>query len=584
MFKVKISVLYFLLVFILGGSSYIYLTRMEAAHDTTLKRGAEYSYRSFDRLQALERHEMRFIANRITRSALGVYLGVVQQYRNKLTQIRDEINKQKLDGDKAEAYVTANHHALITEMAKQMIDGTHGLIGGVEYTDAAQRVEQQRKLYQRLVRCIPRNDDDCLFQFTYYPLTGGEEKDFAGGSIVDAVFRSEARPDLLIVADGRGVALCNTKDGKWHRNRQRVTTFSRQVPAVLKVRDRNVYHGVYYWRIRKFFYFIAVSPMYYRGSFVGSLVYGRLISKDMLKRQASVVGRMLAYIYQGTIVMTSVDGSAAHSFIARIWAEVSAQMAKEGQTQGTVSGDDYLAYAISMSKYITPLRTDAATKQTRPVPLHYLLILDRRVANAEIASKKNWILALSVLVFLVGFFIIHFLINQYTAVFKQIDQGIHELISGNNDYQFPFDYQEELPNSMAQSLNIMVALLLGRPIPEDEDAVTEEWAAELFAGAQTAPDESGEIAIDSRQISALTTEDELKKESAELYYKRIYNEYIQAREQLGLPSEKVTYMKFIEKLVKNEALLKKKYRCRAIRFAVVIKDDKVTLKPVQINS
>ena len=59
--------------------------------------------------------------------------------------------------------------------------------------------------------------------------------------------------------------------------------------------------------------------------------------------------------------------------------------------------------------------------------------------------------------------------------FEKIDSGVHEVIGGNFDYQFPFDYSEELPSSMAQSLNLMVAVLLGKPLPEDEDMPVGDW-------------------------------------------------------------------------------------------------------------
>jgi hypothetical protein len=78
--------------------------------------------------------------------------------------------------------------------------------------------------------------------------------------------------------------------------------------------------------------------------------------------------------------------------------------------------------------------------------------------------------------------------------------------------------------------------------------------------------------------------DELEKEPAEVYYKRVYNEYINAKGDLGENVEIISYMKFIEKLVKHENIYKRKYKCKAVRFNVEVKNDKVILSPVKLES
>ncbi len=92
----------------------------------------------------------------------------------------------------------------------------------------------------------------------------------------------------------------------------------------------------------------------------------------------------------------------------------------------------------------------------------------------------------------------------------------------------------------------------------------------------------GRLAFDtelSQQDSEVVA---LAQEPEPDYYKRLYNEYLQAREQAGENVEGVTFDSFVTKLRVNEAGLKKKYQCSAVRFRVIFKDGKVTLKPVPI--
>ena len=73
----------------------------------------------------------------------------------------------------------------------------------------------------------------------------------------------------------------------------------------------------------------------------------------------------------------------------------------------------------------------------------------------------------------------------------------------------------------------------------------------------------------------------LAQESEPDYYKRVFTEYLAARKAVGNPDE-VSFENFIAKLKVNEGKLKAQFQCRAVRFRVITKDNKVSLKPVPI--
>lgn len=570
MFKVKISLIYFVLVCLLGGASYIFVNELENRFDGALQGSVEHANRSFLKLKELERQEMRQQVSLLANSAIKAQLGVLFRNRNILAKIQEEL--AKIAEREQDGYVRRVHGETLGRIAREIVSASVGRIGGSKHGNDTERKDAEQRIFNRLVRCSP-NMFSCFQTFTHEALRR---------DVVDAIFPEE-KPNLVLIVNNKGIGITAHHDDKWpSKDELRVHN---QIPAVLQVKDGSIRYGVYYDAIRSSFFFIAVAPIFYSGEFAGSVVLGRQISKDMLKKEAATIGQKLAYVYDTRIATSSAEDSGDESYLNNILKTLLGGGKGRRESKIKLVAEGYIAYFNRLSQYSTPRKSDQISSLSRAVDFRYLLVLDRGALKDKIASMRAWILFLTVLVFVIGMAFIHLFFNQYVSNFKRIDQGVHELINGNRDYEFPFDYGEELPSSMAQSLNIMLAILLDRPLPEDQDESHGDWSDEMFveeaSGARPLPKSEADSA--SRQVSAVVTKQELAQEPAETYYKRIYNEYVNARAQLGQSSERVTYMKFIEKLVKNEALLKKKYSCKAVRFAVVIKDGKVTLKPIQID-
>ena len=144
---------------------------------------------------------------------------------------------------------------------------------------------------------------------------------------------------------------------------------------------------------------------------------------------------------------------------------------------------------------------------------------------------------------------------------------------------------DKLASNMAQSLNLMVAVLRGQPLPEEE-SLGEAWDerllidGELEAG-QSDEDELGTVAP---AASAAGTERgrELLREPAEAYYRRVHAEFVEARSRLNKPTDGVTYVRFVEKLAREERQLKARLGCRYVRFEVTVREGQVLLTPIPI--
>lgn len=233
--------------------------------------------------------------------------------------------------------------------------------------------------------------------------------------------------------------------------------------------------------------------------------------------------------------------------------------------------------------------------KANPVPVDYspdgealraILTVDIEAALGMFQTMKLVIILLGILVFLVGMLIIQLIARSFAKPFESIDAGIHEIIGGNFEYSFPFNFREELPRSMAQSLTIMKAVLLGLPLPEDQER-DDSWASNLRvegeseAGAvQPVDEDTGDL------VEAQTELGEVKadsiKESATEYYRRLFREYTEAKQKLGEDTSKITYIKFVEKVAKTEKALREKYDVKQIILKVETKDTQVVLVPLRV--
>ena len=146
-----------------------------------------------------------------------------------------------------------------------------------------------------------------------------------------------------------------------------------------------------------------------------------------------------------------------------------------------------------------------------------------------------------------------------------------DIINGNVDRTFR-PVGDEL-DGLSNGLNVMLARLFGRPEPGEEEFDEE--------GNPIVP---GRVDFEEAEDKPNRTDPELAalaQESEPDYYKRVFTEYLAARKAVGNPDD-VSFENFIAKLKVNEGKLKAQYQCRAVRFRVVTKDNKVTLKPVPI--
>jgi HAMP domain-containing protein len=164
--------------------------------------------------------------------------------------------------------------------------------------------------------------------------------------------------------------------------------------------------------------------------------------------------------------------------------------------------------------------------------------------------------------------------RRFIRPLDEIELGVAEVINGNIDHTWkPVGQDFE---GLSNSLNVMLARLLGRPEPneeaveEEEDGGTPTWKAEAMVIDETdgrAPAET---------VAALAAEGEAS------YYPRLYGEYVASLQRLGQPTQGMSVLAFMAKLSLTEAGLREKWESKVVRFLLAVNGNQISFRPVRI--
>jgi hypothetical protein len=307
---------------------------------------------------------------------------------------------------------------------------------------------------------------------------------------------------------------------------------------------------------------------------IGAIVVAYAQTSREAQKDRNLLGTEIAYYDNKNVVATSFTRATSteeDTAKVRLLTELlkSGVVTESGAKQNvTVGGVDYLVAAVKMPR-----------SSTRTLPPEYPPVTAGAIVLAPISDPGNTagtvtlFIALlgagALAIALLGLYLSH---RRLLAQVDQIELGVADIINGNVDRTFrPVGLELD---GLANGLNVMLARLLGRPEPGEEE-FDEEGNPIVQGHVEFDDDSSAAPPAPDPDLAALA------RESEPDYYKRVYTEYLAARRAIGNPDE-VSFENFIAKLKVNEGKLKAQYQCRAVRFRVVTKDGKVTLKPVPI--
>jgi hypothetical protein len=310
---------------------------------------------------------------------------------------------------------------------------------------------------------------------------------------------------------------------------------------------------------------------------IGAIVVAYSQTSQGAQIDKSLLGTEIAYYDAQTVAATSFTKGATSeedSDKGKRLNEIikAGKVAPGSKTQQRVNidGVDYFAAAFRM-----PYKTTNNNRMPKgyPQPTAGALVLSP-ISDSQNTSAtiKLFILLLglgALAISVLGLYLSH---RRLIAQVDAVELGVTDIINGNVDRTFR-PVGPEL-DGLANGLNVMLARLLGRPEPGEEE-FDEEGNPIIPGRVEFEESEEGAKPQTDPDLAALAQESEPD------YYKRVFTEYVAQRKAVGSPDD-VSFENFIAKLKVNEGKLKAQYQCRTVRFRVITKDGKVTLKPVPI--
>jgi len=327
------------------------------------------------------------------------------------------------------------------------------------------------------------------------------------------------------------------------------------------------------WNFDGHLYRVGAAPIRSKaGAVVGALVIGYNASAADAEADRDKLGTEVAYFLDGKIHASSFRKSGGES-------------AEEKELSASLFGGAKLADGAAAGN-MTPVSTvrigtEEFLAAAGPLPGNltkstsgYVVLASLTAARTGLSGIEFLVIVLGLIGMLVAIGVAVLTATRFLNPLDRIESGVAEVINGNRDYSF--DSPSKDFEGLANGLNVMLARLLGRPDPSDDELGTADdgsgpgWGGELSVADATGPQTSPEV-------QALIDEPE------DAYLKRTFDEYIAARKQTNESNEGLTLDGFATKLKQNEAALKKKHGARMVRFKVVIKNGQTTLKPFPIQ-
>jgi hypothetical protein len=301
---------------------------------------------------------------------------------------------------------------------------------------------------------------------------------------------------------------------------------------------------------------------------VGAVVVAYSQTAKEAQRQSGMFGAQVAYYRAERVFATSFMRFSAEEDTAKR-AELAGKLPKGDSGKLERITIDGVPYVVGTAKI-----ESAASRQLPPEIADQdftAAVLAPLTDTSGISDIKKYIIFVGLGALAIALLGLHLTHRRLIAQVDQIELGVTDIINGNVDRTFrPVGLELD---GLANGLNVMLARLLGRPEPGDEE-LDDDGNPIVQGRVEFEGAEAGRGAPDP-ELAALAQESEPD------YYKRIYTEYLSARRSIGQPDE-VSFENFIAKLKVNEGKLRAEFQCKVVRFRVVTKDGKVTLKPVPI--
>jgi hypothetical protein len=404
-------------------------------------------------------------------------------------------------------------------------------------------------------------------------------------------------PDIVVVVDETGTAIA--RNGA--RNVMFGTPLLPTIPALGRALKLGAaQHDVWLESEQNKVLQTAVAPIRSEtGTTLGALIVGYDLSNGLAASEASVLSRDVAFVVDGKVYSSSLDGSAARDLKTWLFGKnaqstkaiLAAPNAASQPWRASLGGDEYVGITARL-----PLADS--------LPVGFA-VLGNRTEATQIANVANVILIMLVLGCLL---VIGYGLAIGTSIMRpieQIEEGVLQVINGRTDLRLETDSAEL--GGLAFRINQLLNVFTGtEEASEDEEGKISvppsegHWKDDAFAdagargasstknpavapatggnGGGTAAGASADDVVDDAALAG-----QLAQETEDTYQERLYREYVQAKQALGENVSNIPKDRFWQRLTGRADALVQKHGCRMVRFQVHTHDNQVVLRPVLIR-
>jgi len=168
--------------------------------------------------------------------------------------------------------------------------------------------------------------------------------------------------------------------------------------------------------------------------------------------------------------------------------------------------------------------------------------------------------------------------NYISGPVSELEDGLLAIINGNSELRFQLEHDEL--GGLVFRINSLLNAMMG--VAEDN---TDEQGRP--SQGPSARDFQEALAVDESSVSEAGSVDpnvatSLAAENAEQYYRRLFDEYIAAKRQLGEPVEHITFEAFVGRIRASEAETSQKHG-KPVRYQVQLRGNAVVLIAVPLS-
>lgn len=324
----------------------------------------------------------------------------------------------------------------------------------------------------------------------------------------------------------------------------------------------------------------ATAPIYVEGTVKGAIVLAYDMTDAETQKEREQFGIDVVYFSSGAVRSSSFPKAGATV------KAVNAQLLKAGSAiakavdaskqsdvfEAKLNGDKYLITGGALIKPVTVQggkvsagqmmeKTSASAKENAG-----FVTLVNLSAKMRPINHIRWVIFIAfVILLLLVIGLMSLVARHFVKAQDNLELGVSEVISGNMDYTFAGIEEFE---GLANALNVMLARLLGRPEPGEEDDGDQAWRPDV-------------LTISEIRTAQNDQEQALKEQEEEIYFKELYQTYIDMRKAADLSNDGLTMMVFTQKVKANESMLKAQTKSEVVRFVVRKEGNRVLLDPIR---